>query len=154
MVHGTRTEAADLPTGLASYAGRMAGEIWQSDNTSFGSQTSVRGALSLTADFDESTVTGTIDGMETATPGQSYQTSTEVLTISDGEITDSTFTADLTGTGGEDSRYEGDVDGQFFGPDAKEVGGVLEATHTGNGTILTGWIAGKRDDLAEVAASQ
>ena len=70
------------------------------------------------------------------------------MTISGGSIADSTFTADLTGTGDEDSRYEGDVSGQFFGPAAEEVGGVLEATHTGDSTILTGWFGGKRDDIA------
>ena len=148
-VYGARTEAANLPAGEASYAGRMAGEIWQADNPNRSTRTFVRGDLSLTADFDESTVTGTIDGMETATPGQSYQAISDELTISGGSITDSTFTAGLTGTGGEDSRFEGDVDGQFFGPDAKEVGGVLEATHSGDSTILTGWFGGKRDDLAE-----
>ena len=154
LIHGTRTESDDLPAGEATYAGRMAGEIWQADNPDRFTRTFVRGDLSLTADFAESTVTGTVDDIEMQAPSQSYQASTEVLTINGGSITDSTFAADLTGTGGEDSRYEGDVDGQFFGPDAKEVGGVLEATHTGDSTILTGWFGGKRDDLAEVAASQ
>ena len=156
LVHGERTESDELPAGEATYAGRMGGEIWQADNPNRRTRTFVRGDLSLTADFADSTISGMIDDIETQAPGQSYQTSTEVLTISGGSITDSTFAADLTGTGAEDSRYEGDVDGQFFGPDAEEVGGVLEATHTGNDTILTGWIGGKRDDIAETlpASSQ
>ena len=111
----------------------MGGYIWETDKPDSRDSTLVRGVLSLTADFDDSTVSGTIDGIETQAPGQTaYQASAEVLTISAGSITDSTFTADLTGTGAADSRYEGDVDGQFFGPTAEEVGGVLEATHTGN----------------------
>lgn len=155
LVHGVRTEADSLPAGEASYAGQMGGYIWETDKPDSSDSTLVRGALSLTADFDDSTVSGTINGIETQAPGQTaYQASTEILTISAGSITDSTFTADLAGTGAEDSRYEGDVDGQFFGPAAEEVGGVLEATHTGNSNILIGWIGGKRDDLAEVAASE
>ena len=155
LVHGVRTEAASLPTGEASYAGGMGGYIWEEDKPDTSDNTRVRGDLSLTADFDDDTVTGTIDGIETRPPGQTtYRSSTEVLTIGSGTITDSTFTATLTGAGGASSRYEGDVDGQFFGPDAREVGGVLQATHTGNDNILIGWIAGKRDDLAATAASQ
>ena len=155
LLHGEQTESDDLPAGEATYAGRMEGEIWQADKPNRRTRTFVRGDLSLTADFAESTVTGKIDGMESRGPGQSaYQSSSEVLTISDGSITNSTFAADLTGTGDENGRYEGDVDGQFFGPDAREVGGVLEATHTGNDKILTGWFGGRRDDFAEVAASQ
>ena len=149
LVHGARTETVNLPAGEASYAGRMVGGIWKSDDPEVSSRTSVKGNLSLTADFLESTISGMIDGIETRGPDQSsYQTSNEELTISGGSIADSTFTADLTGTGDEDSRYEGDVSGQFFGPAAEEVGGVLEATHTGDSTILTGWFGGKRDDIA------
>lgn len=150
LVHGVRTEADGLPAGEASYAGKMGGYIWETDKPDSSNSTLVRGALSLTADFDDSTVSGSIGGIETLAPGQTaYQTSTEVLTVSAGTITDRTFTADLTGTGAEDSRYEGDVDGQFFGPAADEVGGVLEATHTGNDNILIGWFGGKKDERAE-----
>ena len=154
LVHGVRTEADSLPAGEASYAGEMGGYIWEADDPESANRTLVTGALSLTADFGDSTVSGTINGMKTGADRSSLESSTEVLAIGAGTITDSTFAATLTGTGGASSRYEGDVDGQFFGPDAREVGGVLQATHTGNDRILIGWIAGKRDDLAEVAASQ
>ena len=155
VVHGVRTESAELPTGEASYDGRMRGEIWDSDKTASDTRTGVRGDLSLTADFDDDTVSGTIDGIETRAPDQTaYRSSTEILTIGAGTITDSMFAATLAGTGGASSRYEGDVEGQFFGPDAIEVGGVLQATHTGNSKVMIGWFGGKRDDIAEVATSQ
>lgn len=149
-VHGARTDADGLPAGEAIYSGQMRGEISPSDDPEGSSRSSVIGDLSLTADFAASTISGMIDGIETRSPGESsYRTSTEVLTLAGGTIADSAFTADLTGAGDEDSRYEGDVSGQFFGPAAEEVGGVLQATHTGDDTVLTGWFGGKRDERAE-----
>lgn len=136
---GART--ADLPSGTANYAGWMHSNTWSQVDRSNTFRYDVSGNLSLTADFDASTLQGRITNLrnrwELAEPREWVDLpDTTGFDISDGQIADGRFTATLTGTDtnenaalGESMRgYEGDVLGEFYGPNAEEVGGVINAT--------------------------
>ena len=131
VVHGVPT--VDLPAGTASYAG----EVWKRNSHP---AVSTLGKLNLTADFDRSTVAGTLYDFRDNV--LDIPLNTPIL-IENGAITDSRFTADLTGQGSY-SGFEGDMAGQFFGPSAAEVGGVLKGTNTEDDTVVWGWFGGTK----------
>lgn len=142
VISGVPTEAADLPSGTADYAGRMFAESEPSANRMSGDTTTIRGNLVLTADFGASTVGGMIDGIEVQAPGQSvYQATDGQWMIGNGSIVGNQLTADLTGQQSQ-AGFTGDMTGQFFGPAAAEVGGVLEGTNTGDNAVVHGYFGG------------
>ena len=51
------------------------------------------------------------------------------------------LTADLTGQQSQ-AGFTGDMTGQFFGPAAAEVGGILEGTNTGDSSVVHGYFGG------------
>ena len=63
FVYGARTMPENLPMGTAAYEGEINANVRYVDNPDFGSDSWMRGDLSLEADFDGSTVSGTIDGV-------------------------------------------------------------------------------------------
>ena len=145
-VFGDRTAAGQMPgSGTATYSGRTEAREWQpspgqgravSSNT-----TRYRADLSLTADFGQGTVGGQATGLERRAPGESGYTSIPgALTFDSGRIAGNSLTATVEGLG-----YSGSAEGAFYGPDAFEVGGVMQATHT-DGRLLHGWFAGEKDD--------
>ena len=140
MVYGNRTEVADLPAGTASYAGRVRAFGYPSDDPSSSSQSDMRGSLALMADFANSDVTGRIHNIEIRD-----ESSTGALAISNGAISGSGFTADVAGTI-DPGSFDGDMSGQFFGPAAAEVGGVLsgEYTEPGETIVVHGFFGGKK----------
>lgn len=139
VVSGASTEAADLPAGTATYEGRARLRAWLPDNPSFDSRTDASGRLTLDADFDAGTVSGAIDQIDML--GSSL---TEVA-IANGEINAGELSADLHGTAA-DARLDGVLSGRFFGPQAAEVAGVLEGTHTTSAstTIVHGWFGAEK----------
>ena len=144
LSYGVATDVADLPTGTATYSGHAAGEEWNgvSFNRNRGSFT---GNLSLMANFDANSVNGSITGIQYRPPGESDFVPGDVsLSLDNGSISGSGFSAELTGTPGQTGRYEGTANGQFYGPAAAEVGGVFQGTHTGEGTVFTGWFGGEK----------
>ena len=141
---GVPTEAADLPAGTASYAGRMGAQSRPPDNTAESAISYVRGSLALTADFGASTVNGMIDRIELQSPGQSaYGATNGQWMIGNGAIAGSRLTADLTGTQ-DHADFNGAMTGQFFGPAAAEVGGVMQGTRTGDNSVVYGYFGGNK----------
>ena len=144
-VFGNRTAAGQMPgSGTASYSGRTAGLEWQPSpgqgRAASSNATRLRGDLSLTANFSQGTVGGQATGLERRAPGASDYTSVSgTLTFGSGRIAGNTLTTTVEGLG-----YSGSAEGAFYGPDAVEVGGVMQGTHT-DGRILHGWFAGEKD---------
>ena len=146
MVYGNRTEVADLPAGTASYEGRMFAFGNPSDNTDSSAEFRIRGGLTLMADFADSEVSGSIHDIETrANPTSQYVSSTDELAVSNGVITGNEFTADVAGPVSP-GTVDGDMSGQFFGPAAAEVGGVMtgEYTEAGDTIVLHGLFGGEK----------
>ena len=141
---GVPMEAADLPAGTASYAGRMNARSQAPDNPAESAVSYVRGSLALTADFGASTVDGMIDRIEVQSPGQSaYGATNGEWMIGNGAIASGRLTADLTGTQ-DHADFNGAMTGHFFGPAAAEVGGVLQGTRNGDDSVVYGYFGGTK----------
>lgn len=153
---GARTDASSLPAGSAAYVGRMSAENYnQGDPSNASSRIRMRGDLNLTANFDESTLEGAISGIHVRRPGEdSYSPLPETtrFAMGNGRITDGRFGAALTGTDTNTAAplrdsvrgYRGDVLGEFYGPAAEEVGGVLSATRVEDLRVMGGAFHGKK----------
>ena len=154
---GARTDAADLPAGTATYAGYMQADDWSQADSSSVVRYRLRGDLSLTADFDASTLEGGVTNLRKRwreprprvwfdLPG------TTSFNISDGQIVDGQFTATLTGVDTNESAplhesvrgYEGDVLGEFYGPAAEEVAGVVSGTRDADLRVMAGTMRGEK----------
>ncbi len=138
-VYGAQTRPQNLPTGSATYYGRMSASMWLGDNSEPypGDSEYVYGALTLNANFDNNEVDGLIDDLYTqvgdfSTPSEAMGTGNSI-DISNGVIADSGFSADWAGldtdanSAAEDTvrGFTGTMLGQFYGPAAEEVGGVM-----------------------------
>ena len=152
---GARTNAADLPAGTATYVGYMRAEDFSQADSSNTVRYSLGGDLSLTADFDASKLEGQITNISKRWREPRPRVwidlpDTTRFDISDGQIADGQFTATLTGADTNESAplhdsvrgYEGDVLGEFYGPAAEEVGGVISATREADLRVMGGTIHG------------
>ena len=161
MTFGARTSSTNLPRGTegtARYHGRMyadsldnaAGDI--RNNTA---RSRIQGALSLEVDFADATLEGRFSHLRVRPPGESTYTllpGTTGMDITDGRIAEGRFTASLSGTDEDPNApldmsvrgYEGDVYGEFYGPSAEEVGGVLNAVRAEDNMVAAGWFGGSR----------
>ena len=140
IVYGNST--AVLPAGAAHYDGTMFAERWGS-----GHRGAYRGGLLLTTNFDNRSIHGIVHSMQLRDTGAYEDTNAEIL-IQNGTIASSgnRFDAELIGRNDLDG-LEGRTTGQFFGPDASEVGGVISATEmddTGTPLRLNGYFLGLR----------
>ena len=154
--YGARTDASNLPAGSATYAGRMSGDNYnQGDPSNASSRIRMNGDLNLTANFDASALEGTISGIGVRRPGEDSYSSlpdTTRFTIGNGRIADGRFSATLTGTDTNAAAplrnsvrgYQGDVLGEFYGPAAEEVGGVLSATRVEDLRVMGGAFHGRK----------
>ena len=155
FVSGVQTDLDDLPSGTATYQGLMQAHVWKGPDRR-SQRTSIRGSLNLTADFGESTVQGRVDNVNLTRPGDNEYlplSDTDQFVIENSVFENNQFTADLRG---EDSNalapldesvrgIEGSIVGQFFGPAAEEVGGILKATRTEDNSEVQGWFGGDRE---------
>lgn len=117
----------------------MTASVWLGDNSEPYPEDRqyVYGALALNADFDNSEVDGLIDqlSMQVGDFSESAQAlgTGNSIGISNGVITDSGFTADWAGVDTDPNTpldetirdFAGTMLGQFYGPAAEEVGGVM-----------------------------
>ena len=62
---GARTDAANLPAGIATYVGRMRADTFSQRDPSINSRVRVFGDLNLTANFDGGTLEGTVSKIYT-----------------------------------------------------------------------------------------
>lgn len=164
LAYGTPTGSDDMPTGTATYTGDMYADAF--DNTLDSISTSVArsrvlGNLVLTADFADATLDGRIFRLRIRAPGESdYRNlaSTTRLEMTGGRIADGKFTATLTGVDDDANTslsdtargFTGDVSGQFYGPNAREIGAALTATRaTGDNDdwAWVGYLGGTRADV-------
>ena len=138
-VYGAQTRPENMPTGSATYYGRMSAGIWLGDNSEPYPEDRqwVYGTMELDADFDSSEVGGLINDLYAQIGDFSGQAeamgSGNSIEISNGLIANGAFIADWAGMDtdansapGDTVRgYTGSMLGQFYGPAAEEVGGVM-----------------------------
>ena len=142
FVFGVRT--AELPSGSATYHHRFRARSLLTDNPSNNERQNYAGTMRLVANFDMRELEGRIIGVYGSEPGQSRRNlwPTSAFTITDGRIVNGQFTATLTGVDTDPNTplaesvrgFIGHLLGEFYGPNAEEVGGVVTATRDVVGT--------------------
>ena len=154
FIFGARTESASLPVGAASYFGRMYTQAYKKDDPDHDQRLEIDGRIVLTADLDESTLDGVIRALRSKPRGGQYSALSDTsahFNITGGRIVDGQFTATLTGMGDEDAEaddtvlgYKGGILGEFYGPAAEEVGGVVSASSDTHNRVLFGYFSGEQ----------
>ena len=157
---GVRTPTDGMPLGTAIYDGRVNMDVWNENDTRFAtSRSKYRGNLTLEADFANSNISGTVDALSSRGPaeeGYSDMAAGNRVNISGGEIVSGQFVADWTGQGPEGAPletvlgFEGHLLGEFYGPGAEEVAGILngsrEATGGNPAQVAAGYFLGGTGD--------
>ena len=167
FIFGVRTNA--LPsTGSAEYLGRFEARAYRSDNPDHNERQHITGAMRLVANFDMNQLHGVIDAIRKRTrDGEGIPTnwSTSSFELTDGRIVNGQFTATLIGKDSDPNAtfdeslkdFTGSILGEFYGPDADEVGAVVTAERGAvgqeYGRSLYGYVVGKnierfRDEAA------
>ena len=141
---GVRTMPDNLPTGSATYEGTMAAQRWEGDNPDFGRGGGryLYGNLTLEADLSDMLLSGQIDGIHipdwSSASGQNEPLEGSSIAIQSTGIGEAEFIASWVGSGPMDAArdktlhgFEGTVVGEFYGPAAEEVGGVISGGRYG-----------------------
>lgn len=143
VVFGSRTPAAGLPSGTATYRGKVTAERQYDPSGADPESThpysnDVEGDLTLTADLDGGSVQGVIDriGVRGYYASDFEPVFGARFEIDNGRIEGDAFVADLEGSGAFAGGYTGNVHGVFYGPAAEETGGVLGATRGENDVLI------------------
>lgn len=128
-IAGRLTPAGEVPTtGTGTYGGAVSGLVGNG-----GAVTGVRGDLNLTANFGSRTMTGGFANMR-RDDGAAWKD----MSVSAGwGAGTNAIAGTLSGTG-----ISGSVNGNFFGPNAREVGGSWQAS--GSGDTAAGIFRGKQ----------
>ena len=160
---GARTMPGNLPTGSATYEGYMYAQRWEADNPDFGRGGGryLYGDLILEADLSDMMLSGQIDGIYipdwSSASGQNEPLEGSAMAIERTAIDDAEFMAPWVGSGPMDAArdrtlhgFEGTVVGEFYGPAAEEVGGVLsgyrDGMQGGSHELLVGGFGAKGSD--------
>ena len=142
LTFGARTMPENLPAGTATYKGTFGAQIYYDNNPDSTSDSWIWGALNLEADFDGNAVSGNID-LSTAdfNEGDMVLAAGNSIALSNGMIDAGGFSADWAGSGPMSvarhetvSGFEGTMVGDFYGPAAEEVGGVMRGHRAGDGS--------------------
>ena len=160
FVFGVRTPESALPAGSATYRGRLRADAWSADSSEYSQHQRIDGDMTIVSNFDLGTLMGDvvgIQGTEPGAPGESRSAwSTSSFTITDGRMVDGQFTATITGHDSDENPslaqsvagYVGSLLGEFYGPDANEIGAVLTATRDLTGSdhdrVLQGDVRGRK----------
>lgn len=155
FIFGARTRAVP-PTGSATYRGRLEARAYRADNPDHDERQHITGAMRLVANFDLSQLQGTIDAIRnTNDAGTRTDWPTSSFEITDGRIANGQFTATLLGKDSDPNAsfdeslkdFTGSILGEFYGPDADEIGAVVAAERTTvdteYGRSLYGYVVGK-----------
>ncbi|MDE0095124.1 MAG: transferrin-binding protein-like solute binding protein [Gammaproteobacteria bacterium] len=177
LAHGHRTNylfgvnPQALPSGSATYAGRFRADAYKMTDPSNGQRVRYSGAFLLSANFDMSELEGRIHAVRGSQPGQSSSSDriswpTSFFTITDGRIVNGQFTAVLTAGDSDPNTpfnesvrgYMGHILGEFFGPNAEEVGAVVSASRDVAGEdhdyVLYGFVGGNDFGPAKTLGSE
>ena len=129
---GARTPAGGMPEGTAAYYGGLSVDAWNAEDRSQDKRHEYDGDLMLVADFANSSISGVVDELEHEISDRESELSDDNrLDITNGRIVDGRFVADWTGQGPEGGPsmtvrgLEGQLLGEFYGPEAEEVAGVV-----------------------------
>ena len=160
FVFGVRNE--DVPMGTATYHARFRTRTWETANVNPDQRQRIRGVMRIVANFDIGALMGRVYGIEGTRRGDGSADRVDWLTssftLTDGRIVNGQFTATLTGVDDDPNTpldksvrdFMGHVLGEFYGPNAEEVGGVVTATRDVAGTaddrVLYGYITGRKTD--------
>ena len=152
--YGLETLPENLPAGSAIYQGRVSANIWEGDKAGWpDDRTAVYGALTLDANFDTSQISGSIGELTTqvadfSSPPEPMPAGNSI-DISNGVINGGQFTADWSGSGPRNvgpletvSGFDGTLLGEFYGPFAEEVGGVISGQRNATGTAPDQYFTG------------
>ena len=161
IVFGVGTPAAAVPTqGSANYSsGWVWANAYRQSSSSNDFRQRISGSVRIVANFDMSSLSGRIFSVRGAEPGSTTRVSwpTSSFSITKGKINSAgQFTATLTGLDSDPSvpfsksarGFVGQILGQFFGPNAEELGGVLSASRdvagTDNDLNLYGYVVSRQ----------
>ncbi len=149
-----------LPVGTATYHGRLYSDTWLTTDSNSDWEQRISGTVRIVANFDMRALEGRIYRIRGSEPGDSARTvwPTSSFTLTNGRIVNGQFTATLTGVDSDPNTpldesvrgFMGHVLGEFYGPNAEEVGGVVSATRDVAGTaddrVLNGFIGGEKTE--------
>jgi hypothetical protein len=132
---GEATPIGDVPmAGSAHYRGSAVGYYFGDSSANL---TGFAGELSTAVDFAQKTTGLEVDALYSVSPGNSQRLPGF---SGSGTISGNGFTGTLTQAGG--GSMTGDYDGQFYGPQAAEVGGTFALSNSEG--ALVGSFAGKK----------
>ena len=167
LAFGARTRSEDMPQGTATYGGRFRYEAWSEDDTVHDtSRSTFKGAVSLEANFSQGTISGTMDELESRAVGEEYSdmAAGNRIDIANGQIAGGQFTAEWAGHGPEAEPletvlgFEGNVLGEFYGPAAEELAGVMNgqraATATASAQVVYGYLYGSTARTGTIAGHE
>ena len=160
FVFGVRNE--DVPMGTATYHARFRTRTWETANDDRDQRQRIYGTMRIVANFDMGALEGRVYRIQ-GSPRRGISEDranwpTSSFTLTDGRIVNGQFTATLTGVDSDPNTpldesvrdFMGQVLGEFYGPNAEEVGGVVTATRDLAGTaddrVLYGYIGGRKID--------
>ena len=154
VTYGARTDSGRLPAGSAVYVGTMGAGWWdaEGDPDSNLPDRYLQGTLSLEANFDDATISGRVDDM--AIPSWSSDSGEDepvgAIGIAATTIDKAQFIADWVGENTDVnaapdrtlSGFTGTILGEFYGPAAEEVSGVLSGRRAATGATPERFIIG------------
>ena len=141
FVFGTRTEALPM-TGSAIYRGNFSAKNYNVTVPGSSARFDLRGVVRLFANFDMSELQGRISAIRSGPTSSSLESRpTSSFEITDAQMQNGQFTATLTGVESDPTvpfdesvrGFMGSILGDFYGPNAEEVGGVLTAERDEDG---------------------
>ena len=153
MTYGARTRRENLRSGSATYAGHLEAEMWSADSWQWGSRTSVRGTIHLEANFNEGEIGGQINALRVRTRGAgAFQALPEgnSIDIASVPIDESRIVAEWVGNDTVENApshqtvrgFTGTLIGEFYGPSADEVAGVLSGRRAATATTSEQFLLG------------